>query len=444
MFNFEPPPRQTPHVTAPPATPVGFRVRVDLEETHPPVWRRLLIPGQMRLHEVHLLLQIAMGWENSHLHKFFQGSVFERRDFLTDFDRAEGEQGIFEHDVRLDQVLHDVGDKLRYEYDFGDGWTHTIKVEEVLAEEPAAPRCIGGRRACPPEDCGGVQGYHEMAEWVRTGDGGNEEMEDWLDFEWHPDHFDPEEVNAALEDHGAQVIVREEVAAVLDLVPADRASTLIRLMESAAWTAEQTPPSAAVVAQAVEPFSQLLDLVGEGVTLTGQGYLPPVLVTQLCDRLDLGGPLHGQANREANLPPVKALHRLAKKLGLLRKYRGRLLPTKIGERALLDPGLIWEQAQQARPNSRDKFEVHAAWFYLVVAGSEAAVDRWADLTRKLVGDVGWRIEHPHSSIPYPFSETRTLLEFLTHGPDPLGSSPDPERVAAVSHLARHMVFATPS
>lgn len=109
-----------------------------------------------------------MGWGHSHLHKFFQGTVYERRKFLTDYDLSEGYEGISEFEVRVDQVLHKVGDKLRYEYDFGDGWDHTIEVEKVLPETLSAPRCIGGRRACPPEDCGGVPRVPSTpSTWIR-------------------------------------------------------------------------------------------------------------------------------------------------------------------------------------------------------------------------------------------------------------------------------------
>ena len=76
---------------------------------------------------------------------------------------------MLEDDVRLDQLLAAEGDELWYEYDFGDGWDHVLEVEEVLDEPPSTVRCIGGRMACPPEDCGGIGGYEELAAWVRSG-----------------------------------------------------------------------------------------------------------------------------------------------------------------------------------------------------------------------------------------------------------------------------------
>ena len=93
------------------------------------------------------------------------------------------------------------------EYDFGDDWDHVLAVEAVLDEPPAEVRCTGGRMACPPEDCGGIWGYTELAAWVRGGcdpssvpppfdDAGH--ARDWLPLDWHPDRFDVDEANTAL------------------------------------------------------------------------------------------------------------------------------------------------------------------------------------------------------------------------------------------------------
>jgi hypothetical protein len=86
-----------------------------------------------------------------------------------DFDLDEGEEGTLDDDVRLDQLLAQKCDELWYEYDFGDGWDHRLVVEEVLEEPPSTARCTGGRMACPPEDCGGIGGYEELAAWARSG-----------------------------------------------------------------------------------------------------------------------------------------------------------------------------------------------------------------------------------------------------------------------------------
>lgn len=197
----------TPKVRPVPKRVRGFRVRVDLMYAKPPVWRRLVLPGDLMLDEVHEVLQIAMGWTDSHLHKFGVTSEPRRHAyFLSAYDVSEGDEGVAEEDVRLDQVLTVKGDKLFYDYDFGDGWDHVVVVEEILDVPPPTPICLKGKMACPPEDCGGLGGYEELADWVRGGYDPKAtpmgmpagEMRDWLPLDWHPDHFSVDEVNEQL------------------------------------------------------------------------------------------------------------------------------------------------------------------------------------------------------------------------------------------------------
>lgn len=117
-----------------------FVIRVDLDGAGPAIWRRLRLASDLTLAQLHEVLQVAMGWTDSHLHQVAMGAeVTERRTrpFLTRFAEAEGEEGIPEADVRLDQVLGSVGDVLSYEYDFGDGWQHTLRLEALEAWHPA-------------------------------------------------------------------------------------------------------------------------------------------------------------------------------------------------------------------------------------------------------------------------------------------------------------------
>ena len=184
----------------------GFRVRLDLRGAKPPVWRRLELPGDLPLPRLHDVIQAAMGWYDCHLHRFRTGRDHRSPYFVTAFDLEEGEEGLLEDDVRLDQLLVDKGDELWYEYDFGDGWDHRLVVEKVLDAPPEVVRCTAGRMACPPEDCGGLGGYEEIVTWVRSGydddllPQGFEDAEHgrgWLPFEWHPDDFDIAETNPA-------------------------------------------------------------------------------------------------------------------------------------------------------------------------------------------------------------------------------------------------------
>ncbi|MGW3545300.1 plasmid pRiA4b ORF-3 family protein [Nocardia niigatensis] len=138
-----------------------YRVRIDLADTEPPVWRRLELSSELFLDELHAAIQAAFGWTDSHLHQFGSGpTYYDRRTeyYLCAFQADEGEPGIPEEQVRLDEVLVNVGDILYYLYDFGDDWQHLIELEAVSPREPGAARavCTDGRRPGPPEDCGGV------------------------------------------------------------------------------------------------------------------------------------------------------------------------------------------------------------------------------------------------------------------------------------------------
>ena len=173
-----------------------YQVKVTLERIKPPIWRRLLVSSTTSLWEFHDILQTAMGWTDSHLHMFESRGEFYGApdDELVDSMNNE------EH-VRLDKVLIGEKDTLRYEYDFGDGWKHKIVLEKILpyAESVVVPSCTGGKRACPPEDCGGVWGYLEILDAIR--DPAHPEHKDTLDLvgdSFDPEHFDVAEVNEVL------------------------------------------------------------------------------------------------------------------------------------------------------------------------------------------------------------------------------------------------------
>jgi len=146
------------------------------------------------LGELHLTIQAAMGWEDSHLHLF---SV--RGETYAD-SRVEGPLGSPPKDearARLARVAP-VGARLRYEYDFGDGWDHLLVVEKVFRGEPGVtyPRCVGGRRACPPEDCGGPPGYANLLEAIAASrHPQHRERLEWLGRPFDPEKFDLDAVN---------------------------------------------------------------------------------------------------------------------------------------------------------------------------------------------------------------------------------------------------------
>lgn len=173
-----------------------YQIKVTLKWSKPPIWRRIQVRGDTRLGKLHLILQVAMGWWDEHLHEFDTGSI---RYGLPDPDFPSDLRN--ERNVRLDKVARE-GGTFRYIYDYGDNWVHEIKVEKVLDPEPGAryPRCLTGKRACPPEDCGGVPGYERMLEIVANPkDEEHEEIVEWLGDDFDPEAFDLAAVNEELE-----------------------------------------------------------------------------------------------------------------------------------------------------------------------------------------------------------------------------------------------------
>jgi hypothetical protein len=169
------------------------RLKITLNHVKPVVLRRIEVPFDIRLDRLHLTIQAAMGWTNSHLYEIRAGDVrwstpYPAADWAGDFLDARK--------ARLGDVLEDVGAKtLRYLYDFGDGWEHTIKIERLIDPEPGAlyPRLIAASRRCPPEDVGGPWGYAELLEAIH--DPKHErhaELNDWI-----PDNFDPNDADTA-------------------------------------------------------------------------------------------------------------------------------------------------------------------------------------------------------------------------------------------------------
>jgi hypothetical protein len=149
-------------------TPINFYLlRVSLENIQPIIWRKIQVPGNFTLGDLHEVLQVVMGWENAHLHSFtIQGIEYQDTSSIDYIDMWSPECED-ENDYDLDDLNLQKGQRLRYTYDFGDDWYHQIIVSKVT---PAAeidakdkrPLCLGGARACPPEDCGGPWGYAEM------------------------------------------------------------------------------------------------------------------------------------------------------------------------------------------------------------------------------------------------------------------------------------------
>lgn len=176
-----------------------YQLKVALKGARPPIWRRLQIASSDNLEDLHIALQIVMGWTNDHLHEFSMGRVrygIPDEDFPSDI--------LDEADYRLAQVLRKEKDTLNYDYDFGDGWVHTVVLEKILpfSTDAVLPVCLKGSRACPPEDIGGVGGYEMFLETISDPSHPEyEEMLEWIGGDFDPEHFDLAEVNDLLQEY---------------------------------------------------------------------------------------------------------------------------------------------------------------------------------------------------------------------------------------------------
>jgi hypothetical protein len=174
-----------------------YQLKVNLLGTDPPIWRRLLVPADLTLEQLHKVLQLAMGWEDCHMHDFRIGQQrFGKPDPME--QAFGGARTASERTARLFSVLGRVGAKAVYTYDFGDSWEHQIVVEKRLAPETgrAYPVCLAGERHGPPEDCGGIPGFYNLLEAISDPEHErHEELLDWLGGAFDPEAFSVDEVN---------------------------------------------------------------------------------------------------------------------------------------------------------------------------------------------------------------------------------------------------------
>ena len=176
-----------------------YQIKISLIGAKPPIWRTVLVPSDLKLAAFHDVIQVAMGWTDSHLHQFIANQVFYG---IPDDDfELEMED---ETKYKLSQLLKKEKESLIYEYDFGDSWEHKILLEKILPfdTKTALPVCIKGKRACPPEDCGGIWGYEELLETISNPKHpDHENMLEWLGGEFDPEEFDLEEINEDLAEY---------------------------------------------------------------------------------------------------------------------------------------------------------------------------------------------------------------------------------------------------
>ncbi len=165
-----------------------YQLKINLMDTKPPIWRRILVESNVKLPDLHKIIQSTMGWTNSHLHDFIiNGMTYTLPDEDNELEYIDYRK------IKLNKLIENEGAKFNYIYDFGDDWNHKIELEEILPYDSARkyPICIAGKRRCPPEDCGGTGGFEDLLKIIK--DPKNEEYEDMMN--WLPDNFDPEHFN---------------------------------------------------------------------------------------------------------------------------------------------------------------------------------------------------------------------------------------------------------
>lgn len=174
-----------------------YQLKVTLLNVKPSIWRRLRVPGRANLGWLHAVLQVAMGWTNSHLHHFLTEDARYTDPRYNDDLEPSGEPDRDETKATLLQIAPKAGAQFAYEYDFGDSWVHEIAVEEVLPGSAlAAAVCLDGSRACPPEDCGGIWGYAEFLKALKNPKHPEHgSMKEWIGGAFDPAAFDKAKVN---------------------------------------------------------------------------------------------------------------------------------------------------------------------------------------------------------------------------------------------------------
>jgi hypothetical protein len=334
---------------------------------------------------MHRVLQAAFGWTDTHLWRFsLGGDPFSPSSqvFLCPWDAEEGdfedEGGLPAAGIRLDETLQTPGEFLSYAYDYGDNWELTVRLENVLpaaADTPSAV-AVDGRRAAPPEDCGGLRTAEELAEVLED-----------------PSLFDMDEINRALQnpflllrDHGLD----PRLATLIDRlsfspVGEDLASRAVSLL------GEQAVVDEKALRASLAPFIWFLDRAAEGgIQLTASGYLKPADVMAAAAVLPTMQGWIGQATREIDSRPVLHFRKSLQGLGLLRKYKGSLLLTRAGHDSQDSWETLWNHlADRLVPNG-DGFETDATLLLLLYAATSPDSELPLDTIAEALTHSGWQ------------------------------------------------------
>ena len=172
-----------------------YQFKITLKRIRPPIWRRIQVPETYTFQDLHVAIQDVMGWEGCHLHEFVMADPVTGLEMrIGDPSEDFGFHGVLQEQKEMIARYFSMENKsAEYTYDFGDDWEHRVLLEKILPRDEDAryPVCIKGKRACPPEDCGGVWGYEELLEALHDPDSAeDDELLEWLGEGFDPEYFD--------------------------------------------------------------------------------------------------------------------------------------------------------------------------------------------------------------------------------------------------------------
>lgn len=178
-----------------------YQFKVSLKGIEPVIWRQIVVPASYSFWNLHVAIQDSMGWSDCHLHMFRianpETGVIDEIG-IPDDDSFEDDPVCHPGwELPIADYFMEPGDRADYEYDFGDSWNHEVFLEGIILREPKTkyPKCTGGKRACPPEDCGGIGGYEMLLKILR--DPSHEEHEsmmEWVGGRYDSKAFEPKNV----------------------------------------------------------------------------------------------------------------------------------------------------------------------------------------------------------------------------------------------------------
>jgi hypothetical protein len=364
--------------------PAIFRVRVDLNDARPPIWRRLELRSDLTLAAVHRVLQAVYDWTGSHLHRFsVGGDTFDMGAewFLCEYDVEEGEdEGTPDADVTLDETLVEPGDVLHYVYDYGDNWDLTIRLEEVLPLTNDAPqaRCVDGQRAAPPDDCGGLRDAEDLAQVVDD-----------------PAAFDVAELNQRLVSPAGGLTewgVRPDLVHLLNQLQRTPVGDDFIARTLAIGNPQQ--PDVPTLRANLRAYQWFLDrAAGDGITLTAAGYLKPADVEAASEVVPVVGDWIGKRNREDLTIPMLEFRQ------------------SLGKAAQADPVVMWRHlADRLVDGDEDTFTTQARLLALLCLASEPEGRHDKRLAEALTY-LGWR---QRDGRPVSTDQSRWAIREATH------------------------------